>query len=508
MKIVIVIGIVVLFIGASVVSGINNTVVKTKDVDNIGNLISDPWWDLDWRYRKQITINHAMVDGTLLNFPLLIKDTSSDFGAHAQADGDDFVFTTEDGTKLNHEIEKYDGSPGELITWVNIPSLSSVDDTLIYVYYGNSGCSSQENIYGTWDSNFWMVQHLNEDGTVIRQDSTSNSNDGFPGNYDGDEATDSGKIDGGDYLDGGDDYMTFEGYPITSTYTVSCWIKLEDITDFQLLFEIYSDYFMGNGHEQILNFRAHIDEYNNFLSFSEHAGKNKSTNVAVDNEWHHFVGAKTGSSALDIYIDGTYEHTHTGDFDTPEYMVIGCDDYHDVEYTKGTFDEVRTSKIARSSAWISTEYNNQNNPELYITFGEQEEASLAPFAPDINGPPSGTAGENYSYTFVSIDWNDDDVFYQIDWGDGTFEDWFGPYQSNELISRGHTWSKKNNYTIRARAKDVNEEIGDWAYFEVSMPMNQQLHNWWFLQFLQNHPRMFPILKNIFSYIWKTQEKFC
>ena len=372
LKKIIICGIIILFFGASVVQGTINTGEIVDDNFPTENLMLDDWWDNNWLYRKQITIDSTYVDGNLNSFPVLVVHTSTDLADNAQPDGDDFVFTTVDGTKLNHEIEKYDSSSGELVAWVNIPSLSSMDDTIFYIYYGNDGCGNQEDVAGTWNSNFWMVQHLNEDGTGIRQDSTSNNNDGTPGNYDGDEATDSGKIDGGDYLDGSDDYMTFSGYPTWTTYTISCWIKLEDKTGPQFLFEIYSDYFMGNPHEIILHFFVDKNLYNYFVTSSEHAGLTYITSVAANSEWHYLVGAKTSTNTADVYVDGNYQHTHTGTFDTPEYMVIGCDDYHDVCYTKGTFDEVRTSKIARSSAWISTEYNNQNDPDSFMTFGEQE----------------------------------------------------------------------------------------------------------------------------------------
>jgi len=41
----------------------------------------------------------------------------------AQPDGDDIVFTDASGNKLNHEIEKYNITTGELVAWVNVTSL-------------------------------------------------------------------------------------------------------------------------------------------------------------------------------------------------------------------------------------------------------------------------------------------------------------------------------------------------------------------------------------------------
>jgi hypothetical protein len=66
---------------------------------------------------------------------------------------------------------------GELELYVRIPSLSSVTDTEIYVYYGNAGAAGRTMpIPGTWD--YSVVYHLKEDpaGTAPRaKDSTVNA---------------------------------------------------------------------------------------------------------------------------------------------------------------------------------------------------------------------------------------------------------------------------------------------------------------------------------------------
>jgi len=41
-----------------------------------------------------------------------------------KADGTDILFAASDGvTKLNHQIELYNGATGQLIAWVNLPAL-------------------------------------------------------------------------------------------------------------------------------------------------------------------------------------------------------------------------------------------------------------------------------------------------------------------------------------------------------------------------------------------------
>ncbi|MCK5260723.1 MAG: PQQ-binding-like beta-propeller repeat protein [Thermoplasmatales archaeon] len=132
----------------------------------------------------------------------------------------------------------------------------------------------------------------------------------------------------------------------------------------------------------------------------------------------------------------------------------------------------------------------------YLYAFEPDDSNQPPSTPNIDGQIIGKAGIGYKYTFSASDPNGNPVSLYIDWGDGSMEEWIGPYFSGQEIELSHTWSEQGNYTIRAKAKDTLGEESDWAYLEVTMPMNQQINNgWWFLQFLQNHPRMFPMLRH-------------
>jgi len=162
---------------------------------------------LGWPYRKPIRINSSQVTSDLTNFPVLISLTDSDLKDKARSDAYDIYFTKSDGTtRLDHEIESYNSGTGELAAWVRFPNLSSTEDTIIYMYYGNPTATDQSNPTAVWDDNFTMVQHLNETGTGTRYDSTKYSNNGITSGYDGDEGT-TGKINGADDLDGTNDYI-------------------------------------------------------------------------------------------------------------------------------------------------------------------------------------------------------------------------------------------------------------------------------------------------------------
>ncbi|UCG02381.1 MAG: DUF2341 domain-containing protein, partial [Candidatus Heimdallarchaeota archaeon] len=144
---------------------------------------------IEWHYpglkcRKEITIDSTKVSGSSLsNFPVLIdlEDIDLHYPHNVQPDGDDILFCDDTGAKLDHEIELFDqvgnGTHAHLVAWVRIPTLSGTDDTQVFMYFGNSGMSSQANPTGVWNSNFKGVWHLNQNHST-QIDSTSYDNDG------------------------------------------------------------------------------------------------------------------------------------------------------------------------------------------------------------------------------------------------------------------------------------------------------------------------------------------
>jgi len=148
------------------------------------------FFDDNFPVRKKITIDSNQVPGDLNDFPLLVNINDPDLSESAQKDGDDIVFTDENGAiQLDHEIEKYDHTAGDLTAWVRIPFLNATEDTIIYMYYGNYTVGNQENPTGVWDKHFMAVYHMGDDpsasidctggsGSFEICDSTSNVNHG------------------------------------------------------------------------------------------------------------------------------------------------------------------------------------------------------------------------------------------------------------------------------------------------------------------------------------------
>ena len=100
----------------------------------------------------------------------------------------------------------------------------------------------------------------------------------------------------------------------------------------------------------------------------------------------------------------------------------------------------------------------------------------------------------YLYAFVATDPEGDNLYYEILWGDGTFEEWSGPFYSDQAISVEHSWSASGIYKIQARAKDIHGAISEWATLEVWMPRNKVVTNSFIPRFLERFTYVFSLLR--------------
>lgn len=67
--------------------------------------------------------------------------------------------------------------------------------------------------------------------------------------------------------------------------------------------------------------------------------------------------------------------------------------------------------------------------------------------------------------FISVpqDSYGDQVYYLIDWGDGTSNEWIGPFDSGVEVSMSHEWNEEGTYEITIKAKDQDGESKCTAY---------------------------------------------
>ena len=120
----------------------------------------------------------------------------------------------------------------------------------------------------------------------------------------------------------------------------------------------------------------------------------------------------------------------------------------------------------------------------------------SPNVPTISGPKEGIPGNDYTYKLKSEDPDgNDDVYYYVEWGDGTNSGWIGPFTSGEEAAVNHTWSNKGTYVIKAKAKDPSGSESKWGKLTVTMPRSKVVSSSLFLRYLGN----FPLLNRILSF---------
>jgi len=120
------------------------------------------WLNEDWKYRRELTIHSSRIPiaDDLVDFPFPVRGTDPTFAAHAQKNGDDFVFTLSDGvTRVPHQVRYWNPKSGRLVCDVLIPLLTAGADILLYLYYGNPTCPDQSDAPRVW-SGFAYQQHF------------------------------------------------------------------------------------------------------------------------------------------------------------------------------------------------------------------------------------------------------------------------------------------------------------------------------------------------------------
>ena len=317
------------------------------------------WYNASWLKRKKITFtaDAGKIPATQTNFPVLINISSdSDLSASAQADGDDILFTSSNGTtKINHEIETYTTGTGAIIAWVNVPSLSA--STEIYMYYGNAGAANQQAVTSTWNSDFKAVWHMNEaSGTVF--DATTNDYDGTPSNI----SSETGTINGAQSFNGSSSDITFGTWFDYQAFTISFWIK-PGTTQSQ-----YAD-IIDNNHDGDSNWV--LQQNNTTANQFGWGGENFDMTAST---WQHLVINKSGTTCT-AYLDNVSVASGTcSDFNYDASPTRSLSLGHHPSFGrhwKGEMDEVKISNIARSVNWLTTEYQNQNSPADFYSLDSE-----------------------------------------------------------------------------------------------------------------------------------------
>ncbi len=149
--------------------------------------------------------------------------------------------------------------------------------------------------------------------------------------------------------------------------------------------------------------------------------------------------------------------------------------------------------------------NNEFNGTIYNMLGGITEwksegyptiGNLPPSKPEITGKTNGKPGKEYQYTLKSTDSDGNKIYYFINWSDGTYNKWIGPYSSNQEVLVNHTWEEKGTYTVQVKAKDYYGNESDWATLDITIPKNKTFYIFLESRFPWLYSLIFYFLKNI------------
>lgn len=251
--------------------------------------------------------------------------------------------------------------------------------------------AGEEDMSGLWHwSQFRGVYHMESapDGNASTFEQVDSSWYSHPGSSLGSmNSADlvSGKINTAVDFDGSNDSMvmldtTGSRLRITGDMTISLWV-----------------YPRTNGTRRNIIGKAYGGEYeitqevNNTIStYWGRSGANSGTSGATNgyqgfssssaisnNNWSHIVvSRKLGTGGwVRIYINGTLSNSVTPLYTSAVPSTINttlATGRLSTAWFNGLMDEIRFSQVARDTDWIATEYQNQNNPSAFYSYGPEE----------------------------------------------------------------------------------------------------------------------------------------
>ena len=94
----------------------------------------------------------------------------------------------------------------------------------------------------------------------------------------------------------------------------------------------------------------------------------------------------------------------------------------------------------------------------------------------LNGSVYGIVGYFYNYSTQTVEPDGEEIYFQIDWDEGSLSDWYGPYISNVTFEIRYQYRYANIHHLRVRAKDVNGALSEWSPETIVEIINHPPHN--------------------------------
>ena len=127
----------------------------------------------------------------------------------------------------------------------------------------------------------------------------------------------------------------------------------------------------------------------------------------------------------------------------------------------------------------------------HIRIGDQP-----PSTPIINGDTSGKPETEIDFIFSANDPENDQIWYDIKWGDGNEIIDDGPYTSGAPVTKSYAWNKTDTYVIESRARDEFGYYSEWKTHSINIPRNKAFIN----NLLELLFERFPLLEKLLNLV--------
>jgi hypothetical protein len=333
-------------------------------------------WGNGYLYRTTAVVSSAQITGTLTNFPALVSLSSLNLKTVANSGAVQNTVTQTGGTPITIpadflvtsdaagsvpitgvEFESYSATAGTALIWVNVAS-AAVGST-IYIFYGNASVSTQQGtVASVWSANYVAVYHLAAVGANL---SVVDSTGGFNGtNHNAASVT--GMVDGGAGFNNSNGTFISTGFnQQLGNFTASVWFNSNSSnTGAQRLLDknFSTGFWMGENANlaNVASWGGGIEQgvapFGTYLTFTGM------------NNWH-MLSLSRSNTTLTLIGDGSNNVTATVSATaiSANTLSIGLPG----NPYSGSLDEIEISNVARSSAWVAAQYNNQDAPLTFWT---------------------------------------------------------------------------------------------------------------------------------------------
>lgn len=340
--------------------------------------IASAWWQDDWMYRKQITVDTTpqgvAIDQAAGRVPMLVRLHTGNFSFDGvNENGSDLRFVlADDKTVLNHQVESFDPLMGIALIWVDMPRVEGGQRQDLWMYYGNEKAPATGNGQLTFDPDYTLVYHFEGAVGAAPRDTSAyanNAQNAPAGSIDGVLGR-AAQLNGQPLLLAASPSLTQHA---GGAFTASAWVRAEQAAGEQVLLARRE-----NGNALLLG-------VNQGVPFVDINGQRAQASQALAaGQWQHLALSADGNRVA-LYLAGREVASLTATlpaFNTP--IAIGADlpVAAEAQATQpvppgfvGAIDELRLSKVARPAALLLADATAQGADSRLVTLGVDEKQS-------------------------------------------------------------------------------------------------------------------------------------